>query len=266
MIRDLARLFRLRLSLMNGVAALGGCLLAPGGAGSRGVVLAGAGVTLLAMGGSAINQLLERDLDRLMTRTAGRPLPQGSMGPAAALWYGGGAVAIGSMLLSAGSLFALLLGVSALTWYLAVYTPLKRRTPLALPLGALTGAVPPVIGWVMAGGGAADPRIVLLAGIIYLWQVPHFWLFQQRHAEDYRRAGIPLFRLHPGQFALWIAALAAAALLLPLFGLAGRQAAVWFVLLPLLLAAVWFTRSERFRFSCLNLIPLLITLALALPR
>jgi len=266
MIRMAARLLRLRLSLMNGIAALGGGLLLPGPRSAATLLAACGGVTLLAMGASALNQVLERRLDSLMNRTMDRPLPRGEMTPPAAVCIGIGVILTGcATLLTVGGALPVLLGLTCLVWYLGVYTPLKRRTPLALPLGALCGAVPPVIGWCLAGGDPLDFRIILLAGLMYLWQVPHFWLFQQRHAEDYRRAGIPLFRLHPGQFGLWIMALAAAAMLLPLFGLAGRQPLVWFALLLLPLAATWLSRSERLRFSCLNLVPLLIALALGLP-
>ena len=267
MIRMAARLLRLRLSLMNGIAALGGGLLFPAPHNKTTLLAACVGVSLLAMGASALNQVLERRLDSLMTRTMGRPLPRGEMTPAMALCLGIGVILTGFViLLTVGGALPALFGLTGLVWYLGVYTPLKRKTPLALPVGALCGAVPPVVGWCLAGGSPLDFRIILLAGLLYLWQVPHFWLFQQRYAEDYRRAGIPLFQLHKGQFGLWIVALAAAAMLLPLFGLAGRQPIVWFVVLSLPLAASWLSRSERLRFSCLNLVPLLIALALGLPR
>lgn len=266
MMRILARLLRLRLSLMNGIAALGGGLLFPAPHNGATLLAAFVGVTLLAMGASALNQVLERRLDALMSRTMERPLPRGELAPATAVCIGVGVILAGcASLLAAGGGMPVMLGLSALVWYLCVYTPLKRRTPLALPIGALCGAVPPVVGWCLAGGAPLDFRIILLAGLLYLWQVPHFWLFQQRHADDYRLAGIPLFQLHPGQFGLWIVALTAAALLLPLFGLACRQPIVWFALL-LPLAVSWRSCSERMRFSCLNLVPLLIALVLGLPR
>jgi len=252
---------------MNGIAALGGGLLLPGPRNGVTLIVACGGVTLLAMGASALNQVLERRLDAVMTRTMDRPLPRGEITPTTAVCIGIGVILTGCVtLLTVGGALPVLLGLAGLVWYLGVYTPLKRRTPLALPIGALCGAVPPVVGWCLAGGNPLDFRIVLLAGLLYLWQVPHFWLFQQRHAGDYRRAGIPLFQLHPGQFGLWIVALTAAALLLPLFGLAGRQPIVWLTLLSLPLAASWLSRSERLRFSCLNLVPLLIALALVMPR
>ena len=273
MIAQLCRLFRLRLVLMNGVAAAGGYLLFPAEPDCSRLFALFAGVALLAAAGSALNQVLERDLDALMHRTCGRPLPTGALSARAATQIGAGCAAAGASLLIilAGPTSALL-GLAALLWYLAVYTPLKRRTPFALALGAVCGAAPPVIGWCVAGGGPADFRVVLLAGVIYLWQVPHFWLLQRRHAEDYRRAGLPLFA--PARTAngtsplclLWIAAMIAGAMTLPAFGLIGRNAAVCSAALcaPLLIIAC--KRCEPALFACLNLFPILITLALCLGR
>jgi len=159
-----------------------------------------------------------------------------------------------------------LLGLATAGWYLAVYTPLKRRTPLALPLGAVCGAMPPVIGWCLAGGNPADFRVIALAGLLFIWQIPHFWLLQRRHLEDYRRAGIPLVAVRPGFFGLWIVALTAAALMLPAFGLVGHQAAYSYVVVFILLLVGALNKSEGSLFSYLNLFPVLIALMLLLPR
>jgi protoheme IX farnesyltransferase len=266
MMRLLSLLLRPRLSLLNGVAAVGGCLLYPVGVKSGTLWAAFCGVALLAAGGSALNQVMERDLDRLMSRTMLRPLPQGELTPLAATVIGGAAILAGLLLLGAvgGSLPALL-GIVALVWYLAAYTPLKRHTPLALLLGAVCGALPPVIGWCLAGGSPADYRVMLFAGVMYLWQVPHFWLFQRRHADDYRHAGIPLMETSAkgaGLFGLWLAALVAAAMLLPAFGIIPRPAALWYLLFPLPLIAFTLLRSEAALFSYLNLFPMLVTLTL----
>ena len=263
MIRMLARLFRLRLSLMNGVAALGGGLLFPGPRNGATLLAACAGVTLLAMGGSALNQVLERDLDILMTRTMGRPLPLGYMKPLTAAILGSGVIMAGLILIAVlGGTLPGLLGLAALVWYLGVYTPLKRRTPLALPIGALCGALPPVIGWCLAGGDVLDFRIMLLAGLLYLWQVPHFCLFQQRLAADYRRAGIPLPENGTGFIGLWLVALMAASMLLPAFGIIGHHAAYWYAFIPVPLLVMALCRCERPLFSYLNLFPMLVSLAL----
>ena len=270
MTASLLRLFRPRLALLNGVAALGGYLLYPAEVSITTLAALLFGVTLLAAGGSAINQVLERDLDRLMERTSRRPLPRGDLTPFSGTIVGSCAIMGGLVLLAAfGGPLPPLLGAAALAWYLAVYTPLKRRTSLALALGAVCGAVPPLIGWCLAGGSPADYRAMLLAGLLYLWQIPHFWLFQRRYAADYRSAGIPLF--YPpirkaGHFWLWMVALIAAAMLLPAFGIIGHPVAIWYVLFSLALAVISLACSERFLFSYLNLFPLLLTVTLSLGR
>jgi protoheme IX farnesyltransferase len=263
MMRRLSRLFRLPLALMNGIAALGGYCLFPAPRSVDAMLAACAGVTLLAMGAAALNQVLERDIDALMTRTRLRPLPRGEMTPAAATSIGCAVVMAGAAVLStSGSLLPVLLGLTALAWYLAVYTPLKRRTPLALPLGALCGSVPPLIGWCLAGGAPTDFRIITLAGLFFIWQIPHFWLLQKRYADDYCRAGIPLFVVRQGLFGLWLVALAATALMLPAFGIIGHHAAYWYGLFPSLLLIMAMTRYDRSLFSFLNLFPVMVTLTL----
>lgn len=235
------------------------------------IVASLAGVTLLAAGGSALNQVMERDLDLLMERTRHRPLPTGELSPRAATAIGGISIAAGLVVLAGtGGIFPPLLGVGALAWYLGIYTPLKRRTSFSLLAGAVSGAVPPLVGWTVTGGSLVDFRIVIVAGLLYLWQIPHFWLLQCRHAEDYRRAGLPLFA--PGVtagspvFRVWIGAFAAGTLLLPLFGIIGGGAAPGFCAFPLLLVLLAFSRAEVALFSSLNLFPLLMVLALYLQR
>jgi protoheme IX farnesyltransferase len=267
MIRKLARLFRIRLSLMNGVAALGGYCLFPAQRGVVAMLAAAVGVSLLAMGGAALNQVLEQDIDGLMTRTRLRPLPRGEMTPAAAVTIGCAVILTGCVMLSTvGGVLPVLLGLAALAWYLAVYTPLKRRTPLALLTGTLCGAVPPLIGWCLAGGDPTDFRIMVLAGLFFIWQVPHFWLLQVRYADDYRRAGIPLFAVRPGIFGIWLVALTAAALMLPAFGIIGSQAAWCYTLLPPLLLIITLFRREQPFYLYLNLYPALVTLAFLVQR
>lgn len=265
----LARLFRVRLALFNGVAALAGCLLYGSGADRSVLAAAFFGVTLLAAAASALNQVLEADIDRLMVRTKKRPIPQEMMTNRTA-------AAVGVVLALAGTLLLglfrdplpPLLGMSALVIYLAVYTPLKRRSSLALVLGALCGAIPPVIGWSLSGGSPTDYPIILFAGILYLWQIPHFWLIQRRFAGDYRSAGLPHVATAtrksplPAVFRLWIAALAASAMLLPAFGLIPHQDALWYVLACCIMVAAAFLRRERLFSWYVNLFPLLVTMLL----
>jgi protoheme IX farnesyltransferase len=267
MIRILSRLLRPYLALLNGVTAVGGYCLFPAPILSSTLMAAFCGVTLLTMGGSALNQLMERDIDVLMIRTMLRPLPQGHISTATAGFAGGSTILAGLILLSvSGGFFAPLFGATALVWYLAVYTPLKRKTTLALPLGALCGSFPPLIGWCLAGGTPTDYRIVILAGLLYIWQIPHFWLLQERHEADYRRAGFPLIEEESGPisrtmlFRLWLTAFIAGTMLLPALNIIVRPIAPWYAafLVPLILLA--FMHSRRLFFSCLNLFPVLVAL------
>ncbi len=267
------RLLRVKLSLLNGIAAVGGYLLFPTGIELTGMAAAFIGVTLLAAGGSALNQVLERDLDRLMMRTRNRPLPMGQMTALQAASAGLSVLVSGLLLLAGvGGLVPAILGAVALFWYLAVYTPLKRRTSLTLPVGALCGAFPPLIGWCLAGGMPTDFRIMFLAGLLFLWQVPHFWLFQRRHQDDYRQAGIPLFCSQfsgMGQnpfFWIWITAFGASAMLLPAFGLLERPLSLWYAVFPLSLIPITLLCTDRQLFRYLNLFPLLVSLLLLIQK
>jgi heme o synthase len=266
---SLGRLFRCRLSLLNGFVALGGFFLYPARTSLVSMAAVFFGVTLLAAAGSAFNQVQERDIDRLMDRTRNRPIPRGELTPAAAFVIGGVCLLAGLLVLGlGGGLLPVLLGIVALAWYLGVYTPLKRRTSLALAAGGICGALPPVIGWVSAGGGPTDFRVMLLAGLLYLWQIPHFWLLQQRHAEDYRRAGLPLFNPRfSGKYIswlwqIWIVALVAGALLLPVFGIIAAPVAPWYVAIILLLGLLFLTYRKTALFAGLYYFPLLVVLAL----
>jgi heme o synthase len=270
MIRVLARLFRFRLALLNGVVTLGGYLLFPASIQAKPLWAAFSGVALLAAGSSALNQVMEQDLDRLMIRTRSRPIPNNDLSITTATIMGCICILAGFLLLyGIGGAQPALIGVAALAWYLALYTPLKRRTPFALAIGGVCGALPPVIGWCMAGGNPADYRVMFLAGLMYLWQIPHFWLFQRRFADDYRRAGLPFMDAASkgagmrGIIWLWIIALIVAAMLLPAFGIIDRHLAAWYSLFPLPLIVMSLLHAETALYSFLNLFPLLVTLALA---
>ncbi|WP_309550385.1 protoheme IX farnesyltransferase [Trichlorobacter ammonificans] len=253
---------------MNGVAALGGYLLYPAAVEAAAAWTAFGGTALLAAGGSALNQVMERERDRLMERTRRRPVAGGDLSPGTAAGAGGLLICAGLLWLGClDSAVPLLLAGGALVWYLAVYTPLKGRTSLALPLGALCGALPPLIGWCLAGGAATDHRILLVAGVMFLWQIPHFWLLQQRYRDEYRTARLPICDIsrqarHAPLLPLWVTALAAAALFLPLFSVISPSRALWFMPLVLLLPVLTALRSDRLLFATLNLFPLLLTLSI----
>jgi protoheme IX farnesyltransferase len=273
MICSIAPLFRLKLSLLNGIAAVAGYLLFPARFEISPALSAFIGVFLLAAGSSAANQVMECDLDARMLRTRLRPLPRRKMSILAASASAGCAVAAGLLVLvTAGGWKAALFGGCAVAWYLGVYTPLKRLTSLSLLVGGLCGAFPPLIGWSLAGGNSGDFRIVMLTGLLFLWQVPHFWLFQRRHGEDYRRAGIPLFSTSGSLcgfnafFWLWLGALSVAALLLPVFGIIERPGAFWYLLFPLPLLFLATFRSGQLLFPYINCFPLLVTMVLMLQK
>lgn len=267
------RLFRLPLALANGLSALAGYLLFPAPVTPWSMAGVVCGVALLAAGGSALNQVLERDLDRLMVRTMGRPIPTGQLSPWTGATTGVAAIAAGGVILAlAGGLMPAFLGGMSLSCYLGLYTPLKRRTTLALLVGGVSGAVAPIIGWTVAG---ADPLlwpIWLLAGLVYLWQIPHFWLLQHRFADDYRRAGIPLLADTGGPIPsgflclLWGIALFTATMLLPLLGMVGKPATValagFFVTLPILSRL----GQGRMLFGAFNAFPLVLPVLFLMQR
>lgn len=147
------------------------------------------GTGLVAGSASALNQWLERDLDALMHRTANRPLPTGRIEPVGAVVFGLVLFAAGAVLLALGPGVPVLL-VGLLCWflYVVVYTPLKTRSTLNTAVGAASGSLPIVIGW-LAAGGTLDVVALSLFGVLYLWQYPHFMAIAWRCRDDYVRGG-----------------------------------------------------------------------------
>jgi heme o synthase len=150
------------------------------------------GTTLVAAGTSALNHYIERASDAFMRRTASRPLPTGQLRPRDAAIFGVALVILGTayLALAAGTLAAGL-GLFTAVSYLALYTPLKKRTTLATAIGAIPGAMPPLIGWVAARGSLSKEAWILFA-IMVLWQFPHFFAIAWMYREDYARAGIKM--------------------------------------------------------------------------
>lgn len=144
-----------------------------------------------AVGGvNALNMYLERDVDALMERTQNRPLPAGRMAPRTALVFGLVVAAAGIGLLAAGvNLISALITLMAVVSYVMLYTPLKQFTPSALYVGAVPGALPPLIGWTAAMGTIDLPALVLF-GVMFWWQIPHFLAIALFRHDDYKRAGI----------------------------------------------------------------------------
>lgn len=148
---------------------------------------------LITGAANGFNEIIERDLDRLMTRTADRPLPSGRMTNGQALVLSLLMGIFGTYLLGSLNLLTGFLSVFAIVLYAFVYTPMKRKSPISVFVGGLPGALPPLIGYV-----AAHPKIdevaLLLFGIQFFWQLPHFWAIAWVLDDDYKLAG---FRLLP---------------------------------------------------------------------
>ena len=148
-----------------------------------------AGTALVASGAGAANQGLEKHFDSQMTRTMRRPVAAARIPAANAIAFGGSLAVVGAAwLYFAVNPAAAMLAVFALGIYLLVYTPLKRRTPLCVPIGAVAGAIPPLIGWV-ACGGALNLQAGVLFALLFLWQFPHFMAIAWICRNDYQRAG-----------------------------------------------------------------------------
>ncbi len=148
------------------------------------------GTGLIASGTAALNQWYERNSDALMRRTAGRPLPMGRMDPRRALWFGIALALAGFIELAWGAnLLAALLGALTMGAYLFLYTPLKRRSHLSTVVGAIPGALPPLMGYA-ASFGSLNMEALVLFLILFVWQFPHFLAIAWMYREDYARAGI----------------------------------------------------------------------------
>lgn len=190
---DFVALGKPRLNFLVVVSALAGYVM--GGSDGLGMLrLAGVlvGTGLVAGGASTFNQVYERDVDALMRRTRLRPLPDGRVQPSEAIAFAAAVSLTGLVILIATTnLLAAAVALATLLTYVVVYTPLKRRTSLATVIGAIPGALPPVIGWT-AARGSLSREAWMLFGIVFLWQLPHFlsiaWMFR----DDYARAGFPM--------------------------------------------------------------------------
>ena len=222
----LLELGKVRISSLATISMITGYILARGALTPELLVMT-LGVFFIACGSATINHIQERDIDGRMQRTMGRPLPAGRITVTAAWGIALGTLTTGSgLILLASSLEVVFLGVLAVIWYNAVYTPLKRVTAFAAVPGGVVGAIPPIMGWVAGGGYALDPQILAVSFFFFIWQVPHFWLLLLFSCgKDYERAGLPsltaLFSLE--QIAritfVWIFAAVVTSFVIPLYGI-----------------------------------------------
>ena len=203
------------------------------------------GTGLMASGTAALNQWYEREADRHMRRTAERPLPAGRLSPRGALAFGI-ALSVGGFLelWLGANLLAGLIGAFTLASYLFVYTPMKQRTWWSTTVGAIPGAMPPMIGYAAAAGALTGEAWVLFA-ILFLWQFPHFYSIAWMYKDDYTRAGIrmlpvvePDCRSTARQIVLYGLALVPVSLAPAVLGMSGRL-----YLIGALLLGLWFLYS-----------------------
>ena len=188
--RDLVALTKPRLSFLVIVTAAGGWWLAPSQIGWTEGVIAVSGTTITVGAANALNHYMERDSDKLMDRTKSRPLPTGRMSPIIALTFGLllSVISIPMLTLLTNPLSGLLAGI-ALVSYVAVYTPLKRVSSFNTLVGALPGAMPPLIGWT-AATNSIDIGGTLLFALLFLWQIPHSLAITIYRQQEYQKAGI----------------------------------------------------------------------------
>ncbi len=213
---DLVALTKPSITRMCLMMAGGGMALAPGAVDWVTGVSAFLGVALAVGGANAFNMWWERNTDGLMSRTKRRPLPTGRLSASAAFKFAAGLSLASLVVLALGTnvLTAVLAGLAIFS-YVAVYTPLKYKTPSALIIGAIPGAAPPLLGWTAITGSIDPPAIVLFA-ILLVWQLPHFIAIAIYRKQEYARAGIKVVPLVRGDAVAKIQAVAWALVLVPL--------------------------------------------------
>jgi protoheme IX farnesyltransferase len=200
-LRAYSDLIKFRLSALVTFSAVFGYIL-----GDRGIDFGWSGFIGLVLGGffisgasGAANEIMERDLDKLMKRTENRPLPLQLISLQEAYWFTGIIALMGiSLLWIFTNPLTTVLGVVSMLLYVFAYTPLKRVGPIAVFVGAIPGAMPPLLGWT-AATGAITYEALIIFGIQFIWQFPHFWAIAWVSDEDYKRAGFKLLPSGGGQ-------------------------------------------------------------------
>ena len=190
-LKDLLAFAKFRLTITVVLSSAMGFGIAPGAFNLQNFLLLVFGGFLVTGAANGFNQVIERDTDKLMSRTQNRPLPAGRMSVTQGLRYATIMSIIGLALLASINLLSAVLGFLALFIYVVLYTPLKRITPLAVFVGAFPGAIPPMLGYVAASGHFGFEPGILFA-VQFIWQFPHFWAIAWVADDDYKKAGIRL--------------------------------------------------------------------------
>ncbi len=274
LILDLVSLVKPRLTALVIATTGAGIQLVPGPAPLSTTFLTLLGTVILVGAANALNMYLERDIDGLMKRTRNRPLPARRLAPGVALWFG--------MILGTAGLAVLALGVNFLTAFLGLvafvsyvlfYTPLKQKSHIALLVGAVPGALPPLMGWT-AVTGRVDPPGLVLFGILFLWQIPHFLALSLFLKEEYLKARIRILPLEMGDTVTkhWMVRYSAGLVAMSLYPVALGMTGILYFYAALFLgltlfgAAILGLRKEagvlwarRFFFGTIIYLPLLLT-------
>jgi len=216
-LRDYVALTKPRLNFLALATTLAGFYLGSSGPMDKTLLLYTLlGSTAIAAGCGTLNQWLETETDRLMIRTQKRPLPSGRIMGRDAFWFGMvlSVMGVGLLEFKTNDLTALL-GLCALVSYVVLYTPLKKITSLCTVVGAIPGAIPPVMGWAAAQNQIGPGGWTLFA-ILFFWQMPHFLAIAWMYKDDYRRAGLPMLTVvDPEGHSAGLMAAAYAAALIP---------------------------------------------------
>ncbi len=223
-IKDLFDLGKYRISISVAITAIVGYLLYEVKFDVN-LVLVFFGTMLMSMGSASYNHWQERKIDPMMDRTRNRPLASGRINSSIGFAISSILSLLGMLLLlGTGEIAPMLVGLVTLLIYNLVYTPMKRVSNLAVLPGAIVGGLPPLIGWVAAGGYIGAPVIWALALFLFLWQMPHFWLLLLLFDDQYDKAGFVMLNrwLNKAQIGrvtfVWIVSLASLALIIPFYG------------------------------------------------
>lgn len=240
-----AELSKIKIPFAVSISSLTGYLVFNGSF-DIGALTSTLGVFLLAGGSAALNQYQEYHLDAKMKRTQNRPIPSGRFSSHNTLIFSIVVSLIGALILLFGSnVTAFIIGLLTLLWYNGIYTPMKRKSAYAVLAGAFVGAFPPMIGWTAAGGYVFDTAIILIAMLLFIWQVPHFILLLLKFGPEYEVAGFTsLSRYFSNEqlkklIFVWVLATAFAVMIIPVAGVVSSGV----IVLALLVSSVWLVYS-----------------------
>jgi len=243
-----AELSKIKIPFAVSFSAFTGYVLFKGSL-DAGLLISTVGVFLLASGSAALNQFQEYRFDTKMQRTQSRPIPSGRFSSTNTLIFSVIFSLIGFLILLYGAnITAGFIGLLTLLWYNGIYTPLKRKTVFAVLAGAFVGAFPPLIGWSAAGGNIFDKEILLIAALMFIWQVPHFILLLLKYGKEYEVAGFSVLTTYLSEKQLrkvifvWILATASSVVIIPIAGIISSMV----IIIILLVSSLWLVLTFYF--------------------